>query len=103
MTRDEFMEQAKQEIENALRKQRNIIMNLVQQAWVEGKHNAEVETLSEAIKDAFKATPFIVQPQPTWIPGTTHPNIQQLHRLLPMKERNRQKRILEGREHDGLD
>ena len=73
MTRDEFMEQAKQEIENALRKQRNIIMNLVQQAWVEGKHNAEVETLSEAIKDAFKATPFIVQPQPTWIPGTTPP------------------------------
>ena len=73
MTRDEFMAHAKEEIENAFRGQRNRMMNLVEQAWAEGKRNAEVEAMSEAIRDAFKATPFIVQPQPTWIPGTTHP------------------------------
>lgn len=48
MTRDEFMKHAEQEIEQAFRGQRNRMMNLVEQAWAEGKRNAEVEVFTEA-------------------------------------------------------
>ena len=48
MTRDEFMKHAEQEIEQAFRGQRNRMMNLVEQAWAEGKRNAEVEVFTAA-------------------------------------------------------
>lgn len=48
MTRDEFMKHAEQEIEQAFRGQRNRMMNLVEQAWAEGKRNAEVDVFKEA-------------------------------------------------------
>lgn len=48
MTREEFMKHAEQEIEKALSGQKNRLMNLVQQAWAEGKRNAEVAVFEEA-------------------------------------------------------
>lgn len=42
MTRDEFMEYAKEAIDRAFDGKRNRMMNLVEQAWAEGKRNAEV-------------------------------------------------------------
>ena len=48
MTRDEFMKHAEQEIEHAFRGQKNRMMNLVEQAWAEGKRNAEVDVFKEA-------------------------------------------------------
>ena len=51
MTRDEFMKHAEQEIEQAFRGQRNRMMNLVEQAWAEGKRNAEIDCFTEAGKE----------------------------------------------------
>lgn len=48
MTRDEFMKHAEQEIEQAFRGQKNRMMNLVEQAWAEGKRNAEVDAFTAA-------------------------------------------------------
>ena len=48
MTRDEFMKHAEQEIEQAFRGQRNRMMNLVEQAWEEGKRNAEIDVFTAA-------------------------------------------------------
>lgn len=48
MTRAEFMKHAEQEIEKALIGQKNRIMNMVEQAWAEGKRNAEVAVFEEA-------------------------------------------------------
>lgn len=48
MTRDEFMKHAEQEIDLAFRGQKNRMMNLVEQAWAEGKRNAEVDIFKEA-------------------------------------------------------
>ena len=53
MTRDEFMARAKQEIDNAFSGQRNRMMNLVEQAWAEGKRNAETDALVEVVKEAL--------------------------------------------------
>lgn len=47
MTRGEFMQHAKQELEHAFSGQKNRIMNLVEQAWAEGKRNAELESIEE--------------------------------------------------------
>ena len=48
MTREEFMKHAEQEIDIAFRGQKNRMMNLVEQAWAEGKRNAEVDVFKEA-------------------------------------------------------
>ena len=48
MTREEFMKHAEQEIDQAFRGQKNRMMNLVEQAWAEGKRNAEVDVFKEA-------------------------------------------------------
>lgn len=53
MTRDEFMQEARKAAGRILESKVNGIMNLVQQAWAEGKRNAEVETLSTAINEAL--------------------------------------------------
>ena len=53
MTRDEFMVKARETARHILEGKENGIMNIVQQAWAEGKRNAEVETLKEAVVEAF--------------------------------------------------
>lgn len=66
MTRDEFMKHAEQEIDAVFRGQKNRMMNLVEQAWAEGKRNAEVAVFEEAgnelvevVKMAFKLSAVI--------------------------------------------
>lgn len=53
MTRDDFMAKARGTARQILEGKENGIMNLVQQAWAEGKRNAEVETLKQAVVEAF--------------------------------------------------
>lgn len=53
MTREEFMKDARLSAHKILESKENGIMNLVQQAWAEGKRNAEVETLKQAVAEAF--------------------------------------------------
>ena len=53
MTRDEFLEHAGHEIDATLGNRKSHMLNLVEQAWVEGKRNAEVDTLKEAIEAAL--------------------------------------------------
>lgn len=66
MTREEFMKQAEQEIEKVLSGQKNRIMNIVQQAWAEGKRNQEAaifeevgNELVEVVKRAIKLPTII--------------------------------------------
>ena len=53
MTRDDFMAKARGTARQILEGKENGIMNLVQQAWAEGKRNAEAETLKDAIEQAL--------------------------------------------------
>lgn len=53
MTRDEFMRKAREAVDQAFEHRKNGIMNVVEQAWSEGKRNAEVETLRAAIEEAL--------------------------------------------------
>ena len=53
MTRDEFLKHAGHEIDAVLGNRKNRMLNLVEQAWAEGKRNAEVDTLKEAIEAAL--------------------------------------------------
>lgn len=62
MTREEFVKHAEQEIAQVLSGQKNRIMNLVQQAWAEGKRNAEVDTAIDIIKEAV----YSIKPQKTY-------------------------------------
>lgn len=51
--REKFMQEARLTAHRILEGKENGIMNLVQQAWAEGKRNAEVETLRAAIDEAL--------------------------------------------------
>ena len=53
MEREKFMQEARLTAHKILEGKENGIMNLVQQAWAEGKRNAEVETLRAAIDEAL--------------------------------------------------
>lgn len=53
MEREKFMQEARLTVHRILEGKENGIMNLVQQAWAEGKRNAEVETLRAAIEEAL--------------------------------------------------
>lgn len=53
MEREKFMQEARLTAHRILEGKENGIMNLVQQAWAEGKRNAEVETLRAAIEEAL--------------------------------------------------
>ena len=69
--REKFMQQARMTAHRILEGKENGIMNLVQQAWAEGKRNAEVETLRAAIDEALdrrepKAEPVDIKPKTTW-------------------------------------
>lgn len=53
MTRDEFMREARKTAGKILESKENGIMNLVQQAWAEGKRNAEIDVISRLIDEAI--------------------------------------------------
>jgi len=53
MTREEFMREARETAKKILAGKENGIMNLVQQAWAEGKRNAEVEAITEIVRQAY--------------------------------------------------
>lgn len=53
MTREEFMKDARLSAHKILEGKENGIMNIVQQAWAEGKRNAEAETQKDAIEQAL--------------------------------------------------
>lgn len=50
MTREEFMTYAEKEINGILVTQKNRIMNIVERAWAEGKRNASITSINEAIQ-----------------------------------------------------
>lgn len=53
MDRKEFMDKAEKEISQILITHKNRMMNIVQQAWAEGKRNAEIDSIVGIIKDAL--------------------------------------------------
>ena len=53
MNREEFMQEARETARRIIEGKKNGIMNLVQQAWAEGKRNAETETITALMKQAF--------------------------------------------------
>lgn len=53
MTREEFMKHAEAEIEQTFRSYKNRMMNLVEQAWAEGKRNAEINGVIDVVREAF--------------------------------------------------
>ena len=54
MKREEFMRYVERQIDDAFRGQRNRMMNLVEQAWAEGKRNAEIDGVTSIVKGALK-------------------------------------------------
>lgn len=54
MTREEFMKHAREEIDRAFAGHRNRLMNLVEQAWAEGKKNAETDQVEAILREALK-------------------------------------------------
>ena len=71
MEREKFMQEARETARRILEGKENGIMNLVQQAWAEGKRNAEVETLRDAIDEALAKRDAKMEPvsdavYPTW-------------------------------------
>lgn len=56
MTREEFMKHAEEEIDLAFSGRRNRLKNLVEQAWAEGKRNAETEGISAIVQEAITRT-----------------------------------------------
>ena len=55
MTRDEFIEYAGNEIDIVFGNRKNRMMNIVQQAWAEGKRNAEIDLLKDAMEQLYSA------------------------------------------------
>lgn len=53
MKRDEFMEKAKQELDLIMTSRKNAIMNIIEQAWAEGKRNAELDEITDIVKKAL--------------------------------------------------
>ena len=73
MTRDEFMKHAAEEIDEALCRQKNRMMNLVEQAWAEGKRNAEMDKIDEFAKGVVEhIKKSIIVPYEMKLPETTN-------------------------------
>lgn len=53
MDREEFMQWAENEIDQVLATGKNRLMNVVMQAWAEGKRNAETESVIQVLKAAI--------------------------------------------------
>lgn len=58
MTREEFIKHAEVEIGQAFRSHKNRMMNLVEQAWAEGKRNAEINGVIDVVREAFDKMAF---------------------------------------------
>lgn len=54
MTRDEFMAYAKREIDAVINTHKNRLMDVVYRAWAEGKKSAEIDALTETVKEALE-------------------------------------------------
>ena len=54
MTRDEFMTYAEREIDAVLKTHKNRILDVVYRAWAEGKKSAEIDALTETVKEALE-------------------------------------------------
>lgn len=54
MTRDEFMAYAEREIDAVLKTHKNRILDVVYRAWAEGKKAAEIDALTETVKQALE-------------------------------------------------
>lgn len=50
MKRDEFMDKARQELDLIMTSRKNAIMNIIEQAWAEGKRNAELDEITDIVK-----------------------------------------------------
>lgn len=72
MTRDEFMREARETAGRILESKENGIMNLVQQAWAEGKRNAEIETLSGLINEALAKDNNVPRKLAYWVEETEY-------------------------------
>ena len=51
---EKFMKYAEREIDNAFHGQKNRMMNLVEQAWAEGKKNAEIDGVTSIVKGVLE-------------------------------------------------
>ena len=54
MTRDEFMAFAEKEIDAVLKTNKNRLMDVVYRAWAEGKKAAEIDALTETVRQALE-------------------------------------------------
>ena len=54
MTRDEFMAYAEKEIDAVLKTHKNRILDVVYRAWAEGKKSAEIDALTETVRQALE-------------------------------------------------
>lgn len=54
MTREEFIRRAQGEVNEAMNSFRNRMWNLIEQAWAEGKRNAETEAVTKIVESAIK-------------------------------------------------
>lgn len=54
MTRDEFMAYAEHEIDAVLKTHKNRILDVVYRAWAEGKKSAEIDALTETVRQALE-------------------------------------------------
>ena len=54
MTRDEFMTYAEHEIDAVLKTHKNRLMDVVYRAWAEGKKAAEIDALTETVRQALE-------------------------------------------------
>ena len=54
MTREEFIRRAQGEVNVATNAYRNRMWNLIEQAWAEGKRNAEKEAVTKIVESAIR-------------------------------------------------
>lgn len=54
MTRDKFMAYAEHEIDAVLKTHKNRILDVVYRAWAEGKKAAEIDALTETVRQALE-------------------------------------------------
>ena len=75
MDRTEFMKIAAQEIDAINNQRENRIIELVERAWAEGKRNAEVELLRNAIDEALAWRNMTRMRHGHWIKSDVHTGI----------------------------
>lgn len=94
MTREEFMKHAEEEIDQAFRGQRNRMMNLVEQAWAEGKRNAELNGVIDVVREAFDkmVSADVERAEKCTLVGADG-GINGLHRLIPAQVQGVRKEV----------